>query len=243
PANGSYKTGQNLDFTVTFSENATVVTTGGTPAIGLTIGATPRNASYVSGSGTGALLFRYTIVSADSDSDGIAVASSITLNGGTIKDAVSNNAGLGLSALNTTGVLIDNAAPTVTINQAAGQSDPSNNSAINFTVVFSESVAGFTAATDVTTSGTATFGTKTVTITGSGTTYNVAIGGMNASGTVIAAVPAGAATDAAGNGNTASTSTDATVTYDITAPASAVTVPANTMAVNALASISGTASD
>ena len=50
---------------------------------------------------------------------------------------------------------------------------------------------------------------------------------MNGSGTVIAAVPAGAATDAAGNGNTASTSTDATVTYDITAPASAVTVPAN----------------
>src|SRR5439155_8211561 len=130
-----------------------------------------------------------------------------------------------------------------TINQAAGQSDPSNNSSINFTVVFNESVTGFTAATDVTTSGTATFGTKTVTITGSGTTYNVAIGGMNATGTVIAAVISGAATDAAGNANTASTSTDATVTYDITAPASAVTVPANGAGVNALASISGTASD
>src|SRR5206468_10590770 len=37
PANGSYKAGQNLDFTVTFSENVTVVTTGGTPSIGLTI--------------------------------------------------------------------------------------------------------------------------------------------------------------------------------------------------------------
>src|SRR5204862_7731422 len=33
PANGSYKAGQNLDFTVTFGENATVVTTGGTAAI------------------------------------------------------------------------------------------------------------------------------------------------------------------------------------------------------------------
>src|SRR5205814_6648086 len=59
PGNGSYKAGQNLDFTVTFNENATVVTTGGTPSIGLTIGATARNASYLSGSGTSALLFRY----------------------------------------------------------------------------------------------------------------------------------------------------------------------------------------
>src|SRR5206468_9228620 len=88
PADGRYKTGQNLDFTVTFNENATVVTTGGTPAIGLTIGATARNASYVSGSGTSALLFRYTTVSGDPDADGIAVAAAISLNGGTIKDAL-----------------------------------------------------------------------------------------------------------------------------------------------------------
>src|SRR5204863_959887 len=46
PADGSYKAGQNLDFTVTFNENATVVTTGGTPYIGLTIGSTARSASY-----------------------------------------------------------------------------------------------------------------------------------------------------------------------------------------------------
>src|SRR5207249_8539515 len=56
-------------------------------------------------------------------------------------------------------------------------------------------------------------------------------------------VTVSAATDCAGNGNTASTSTDATVTYDITAPASAVTVPASGAGVNAVASISGTASD
>ena len=34
--------------------------------------------------------------------------------------------------------------PTVTINQAAGQADPTNASPINFTVVFSEPVTGFT---------------------------------------------------------------------------------------------------
>ena len=41
---------------------------------------------------------------------------------------------------------------------------------------------------------------------------------MTADGTVIATVAAGGATDAAGNANTASTTTDNTVTYDTTAP-------------------------
>ena len=38
---------------------------------------------------------------------------------------------------------LDNVAPTVTINQAAAQLDPTRTSPINFTVVFSESVVGF----------------------------------------------------------------------------------------------------
>ena len=41
---------------------------------------------------------------------------------------------------------------------------------------------------------------------------------MTGDGTVIATMAAGVAHDAAGNPNTASTSTDNTVTYDITAP-------------------------
>src|SRR5262249_60861845 len=86
PANGTYGVGQNLNFTVTFSENVTVNTSGGTPTIGLTIGSTTRSASYVSGSGTTALVFRYTVVSGGNDSDGIASASPITLNGGTITE-------------------------------------------------------------------------------------------------------------------------------------------------------------
>ena len=42
----------------------------------------------------------------------------------------------------------------MTIDQAAGQADPTNTSPVNFTVVFSEPVTGFTD-TDVTLSGTA----------------------------------------------------------------------------------------
>ena len=63
----------------------------------------------------------------------------------------------------------------------------------------------------MTLSGTA--GATTAVVTGSGTTYNVAVSGMTASGTVTATVAAGVADDAAGNPNLASTSSDNTVNY------------------------------
>ncbi|HEX8264110.1 MAG TPA: Ig-like domain-containing protein [Pyrinomonadaceae bacterium] len=119
---------------------------------------------------------------------------------------------------------IDTIAPSVTINQAANQPDPAvgNSAVIHFTVVFSEPVSGFTNS-DVTISGTA--GATTVVVTqiapNDGTTYDVAVSGMTQAGTVIASIPAGAAQDAATNGNTASTSTDNTVTYTPNRPPTA----------------------
>src|SRR5256886_9575627 len=65
----------------------------------------------------------------------------------------------------------DTTPPTVTINQAAGQADPTSTSPINFTAVFSEPVSGFTG-TDVTIGGTAG-GTKTVTVSGGPNTYRL----------------------------------------------------------------------
>lgn len=117
----------------------------------------------------------------------------------------------------------DTTPPTVTINQATGQADPTGTSPINFTVIFSEAVTGFDS-TDVTLSGTA--GATTATVTGSGTAYNVAVSGMTQNGTVIANIAAGRATDAAGNPNTASTSTDNTVTF--TAFAASINATAGT---------------
>jgi YDG domain/Bacterial Ig-like domain (group 3)/MBG domain (YGX type)/Kelch motif len=138
---------------------------------------------------------------------------------------------------------VDN-QPTVTINQAGGQSDPTNASPLNFTAVFNTSVTGFGNG-DVTIGGTAG-GTKTVTVTGSGTTYNVAVSGMTA-GTVTASIPANAAQSASGLGNAASTATDNTVTYEVTAPGTASTVtPANGSTFRAAtvpASFSGSAAD
>jgi LPXTG-site transpeptidase (sortase) family protein len=106
---------------------------------------------------------------------------------------------------------LDNTGPTVSINQAVGQSDPATSGPINFTVVFGESVTDF-ATGDVTLSGTA--GATTATVTGSGTTYNVAVSGMNVDGTVIASIPAAAASDALGNPSSASSGGDNQVTFN-----------------------------
>lgn len=123
---------------------------------------------------------------------------------------------------------LDNTAPTVTINQAAGQTDPTNSSPINFTVVFSEAVSDFDDAADVNLSASTAPGTLSAVISGGPTTYNVAVSGMSGPGNVIASIPAGAAQDAAGNGNIASTSTDNTVTFDNTPPPAPVVItPAN----------------
>jgi len=65
-------------------------------------------------------------------------------------------------------------ALTVMINQAAAQADPTNSGPINFTILFSEPVSNFVTG-DVTLVGTA--GATTGTVTGSGTTYNVAVSG------------------------------------------------------------------
>src|SRR5205823_349529 len=102
---------------------------------------------------------------------------------------------------------------TVTLNQAAGQADPTNASLVAFTVVFSAPVSDFTTG-DVTLAGSA--GATTAAVSGSGTTYTVAVSGMTQAGTVLATVAAGVAHDTNGTPNAASTSTDNSVTYSTT---------------------------
>ena len=112
PANGSYMTGQVLDFTVTFSN---VVTVTGTPQIGINLTTGTVHANYVSGSGTSTLTFEYTILSGDQDNPGISTATAINLNGGTIQDALSDNAILDFSSVEpaTSGILVNpNTPPT-----------------------------------------------------------------------------------------------------------------------------------
>jgi len=109
------------------------------------------------------------------------------------------------------GQVVINAVPTVTINQASAQADPTNASPVLFTVVFSEAVTGFTGS-DVSFAGSTVVGTLVASVTGSGATYTVSVTGMTGNGTVVASIPAGAATNGPFN-SLASTSTDNSVTY------------------------------
>jgi hypothetical protein len=104
------------------------------------------------------------------------------------------------------------APPTVTINQAVAQADPTSASTINFTVVFSAGVSGFIAA-DVSFAASTVGGTLTAVVTGGPATYNVAVSGMTGNGMVVASIPAGVAVDDVGTGNAASTSVDNAVTF------------------------------
>ncbi|MDX2111522.1 MAG: hypothetical protein SFY80_14925 [Verrucomicrobiota bacterium] len=110
-------------------------------------------------------------------------------------------------------------APTVTLNQAAGQPDPAAVGPITFTAVFSEPVSGFVA-DDVVITGTA--GATTAAVVqispNNGTTYQISISGMTQNGTVFVTIPSGRAISALGAGNAASTSMDNSVSYDTSVP-------------------------
>jgi CSLREA domain-containing protein len=107
----------------------------------------------------------------------------------------------------------DTTPPSVEINQAEEQSDPTATEPIQFTVVFSEPVVGFETG-DVTLGGTAGATTAEVFDSGDQMTFFVVVSGMTMNGTVVASIAPRVATDAAGNPNTASISRDNTITYN-----------------------------
>ncbi|MEH3114781.1 MBG domain-containing protein [Pedobacter terrae] len=209
PSNATYKIGQTLSFTINFSSDVTVT---GTPQLALTIGSTGKNANYVSGSGSSALTFNYPVASGDLDTDGIAIGT-LSLNGGTITDASSNNATLTLNNVApTSNVLVDGVAPSVMISSTAGASGSSTStSPIPFTVTFSESVTGFVAGDIIP-------GNATISgFSGSGTTYTFNAT-PTANGAVTINIAANVAQDAADNGNTAASQFSITYTQAVAVP-------------------------
>ncbi len=142
PSNTTYIEGEHLDFTVNTNENVTVVTTSGTPRIALTIGATTKHAEYLSGTGTSALIFRYTVEAGLSDTDGIAVGA-LAANSGTLEDSVGNSLTTTLNSVAaTTSVLVDSTPPTVSsVTSITANGDYKEGEVITITVVFDEVVA------------------------------------------------------------------------------------------------------
>jgi hypothetical protein len=211
PSNGSYGAGDNLDFTVNADENITVNTTGGTPQLSITVGATTRQATYQSGSGSSALLFRYTVQAGENDADGIAVGS-LSANGGTLSDGVGNPMTLTLNSVaSTASVLVDTTAPS-------GHSVSFDDSAINSSEAGSTSFTFASAEVGAAYSYTITSSGGGGSVNGSGTISGASqqITGVNVSGlgdgTLTLSV---VLTDSAGNAATAVTDT---TTFDDSAP-------------------------
>lgn len=192
----------SIEFDVVFSEVVTDFADGDVVLSG-TAGASITAA--VTGSGT-----NYTVSVSGMTQSGTVTAS---IAADVAHDAVGNGNSLATFTDHTVQFNLppDNTKPTVTINQAAAQADPTTGTSITFTVVFSESVAGF-AANDVTIGGTA--GATTAQVSGSDANYTVTITGMIKAGTVTASIPAGAAQDAATNTSEASTSSDNSVQFN-----------------------------
>ena len=210
----------SMSWTVLFSESVTGVDASDFALA--TTGVTGATITSVSGNGS-----QYTVTANTGTGNGTLGLNLV--DNDTIVDLSANRlGGTGLGNGNFTGqsYTIDKAAPTVTINQAAGQADPTNASPINFTVTFSETVTGFTAS-DISFASSTAGGTLTAAVTGTGSTYNVAVSGMTGTGNVVVSVPAAAATDAAGNASLVSASTDNTVTYNASTPAAIAFVQAN----------------
>jgi len=198
-----------LNFTVVFSEAVTGFTTADISLAGSTANVSNAFIS-ISGSGT-----TYNVIVSNIFSNGDVVRVSVVPQAA--MDAAGNPSTASTSTDNT--VTVDNIAPTVTINQAAGQSDPASTLPVNFTVVFSEPVTGFDAS-DVS-FGVASVNTSAINIavTGSGSNYNVAIIGLTSNGgSISVGIRSSAASDSIGNSSIASTSTDNTVTIDNVAP-------------------------
>ncbi|WP_421696429.1 arabinofuranosidase catalytic domain-containing protein [Aestuariivirga sp.] len=146
-------TAATLNFTVTASEPVIV---SGTPRIAIDVGGITRYATYASGSGTAALSFTFTVQAGDFDADGIALASPIERNGGSIADLASNPASnFSFSLPNTSALKVQ----TYTATLAAVTN--SNANAASFTI--SKAPIGGSFTYTITTSGGAN------TVTGSGT--------------------------------------------------------------------------
>lgn len=110
PANGHYKAGSQLDFTVNWDSQVLV---SGAPQLALVIGTTTVQASYQSiASSATTSLFRYTVLVGQNDSDGISLGA-LSLNGGSIHNSGGVNATLALSSVDTSQVLVDTSAPTL----------------------------------------------------------------------------------------------------------------------------------
>lgn len=98
PGHGTaYEAGEVIRTTLSFGE---AVRVDGEPTLTLVVGANDRTMRYQGGSHTDTLSFAYTVLPGEMDTNGVSVRrDALSLNGGTLRDAVGNNAVLTHAAL------------------------------------------------------------------------------------------------------------------------------------------------
>ncbi|WP_270821145.1 beta strand repeat-containing protein [Aeromonas sp. QDB14] len=208
--------GDVVSVTVSMDEATVVDTTGGTPRVALNVGGSTVYANYVSGSGTAALLFQYTILAGQSDANGISLdANALQTNGGTLRDAAGNAAVLTHGAVaDNANYLVDTTAPTVSSVGITGASGAQSNTlnagdVVSITVTMAEATvidtAGGTPRVALNIGGNTVYANY---VSGSGTTsllfqYTILAGQTDANGISIVAngleANGGTLSDAAGN--------------------------------------------
>jgi len=139
PANGTYRSGDVLSFTVHYSEDIAVV--GGMLTLPVTIGTTTVQASLTDTT-RNTLIFSYAVQDGELDTDGIGIGPDVLLNGGALQDDAGNDASLVLvGAGNTSSVLVDAVAPVVTSVSVPENGYYREADVLLFTVHISEDVA------------------------------------------------------------------------------------------------------
>ena len=218
PSSGDLNAGKTVTCTLTMSENVTVNTAGGSPTLTLNDGGT---ATYVSGSGTSALIFSYTVLAGQNTPD--LTVSAVNLNGATLQDGAGNAANLSLTGLTQGSPQIDTTTPTISsLVESPSSGDLDAGKTVTLTLNLSEAVtvAGGTPTLTLNDGGTATYSG------GSGTsalTFSYTVGaGQNTAALTATAVNLNSATITDGAGNAANLSlsglTQSGPQIDTTAP-------------------------
>lgn len=144
PPNRTYLNGYPMVFDVFLGFNTKVNTTSGSPTLPVTIGSQVVQVPYVGQPNPNVLRFQYQVQPTDLDLNGIDISNSLQLNGAVITDIYNRtieSSFLQWASVNTTAVLVNGGAPSVTSVMRLDP-NPVASSSVRFEVTFSEAVTG-----------------------------------------------------------------------------------------------------
>lgn len=140
--NGTYKQGDQLNFTVTFSESVTTVVNSTHPRISITIGSSTKLLVATTSTTSTTHTFRYTVLAGDTDADGIVLSNSVVSNGTTAyaRDIGRNNVVGTFAVPTTSGIKVDTTAPGIPTAVASSNQTYTSGDALQIAVTYSENI-------------------------------------------------------------------------------------------------------